>query len=338
MKKLVIVGPLVLLLLFGMLLAGLATRIIGGGSPSMGAMRDIPPQYLALYQAAADTCPGLPWPVLAAIGKVETNHGRSTAEGVAQGTNFAGAAGPMQFGIGGKAGNTWGGAPVHRVPPQVGYGTDGDGDGIANVYHPPDAIFGAARYLCANGAERGADLPGAIFAYNHANWYVTKVLAFASGYAAGPAAPLPSGPAVEKAVAFAYTQLGTPYKWGATGEGFYDCSGLMLKAYEQGGVPLPRTSREQWFAGARVSDPDDLQPGDLVFFAYDLTDPGTIHHVGIYIGAGNMIDAPHRGAVVTMRPAITRGDYIGAVRPTAGLAETAPTTTTPGAGAGPGQR
>jgi cell wall-associated NlpC family hydrolase len=112
----------------------------------------------------------------------------------------------------------------------------------------------------------------------------------------------------------------------------------MLKAYQQGGVPLPRTSREQWFAGARVSDPGDLQPGDLVFFAYDLTDPGTIHHVGIYIGAGNMIDAPHQGAVVTMRPAITRGDYIGAVRPTAGLAETAPTTTTPGAGAGPGQR
>jgi cell wall-associated NlpC family hydrolase len=338
MKKLVIIGPLVLLLLLGMLLAGLATRIIGGGSPSMGAMRDIPPQYLALYQAAADTCPGLPWPVLAAIGKVETNHGRSTAEGVAQGTNFAGAAGPMQFGIGGKAGNTWGGTPVHRVPPQVGYGTDGDGDGVANVYHPADAIFASARYLCAHGAERGADLPRAIFAYNHDDWYVTKVLAFASGYAAGPAAPLPSGPAVEKAVAFAYTQLGTPYRWGATGEGFYDCSGLMLKAYQQGGVPLPRTSREQWFAGARVSDPDDLQPGDLVFFAYDLTDPGTIHHVGIYIGAGNMIDAPHRGAVVTMRPAITRGDYIGAVRPTAGLAETAPTTTTPGAGAGPGQR
>ena len=88
-----------------------------------------------------------------------------------------------------------------------------------------------------------------------------------------------------------------------------------------------------------MSDPGDLQPGDLVFFAYDLTDPGTIHHVGIYIGAGNMIDAPHQGAVVTMRPAITRGDYIGAVRPTAGLAETAPTTTTtPGAGANPGQR
>jgi cell wall-associated NlpC family hydrolase len=92
---------------------------------------------------------------------------------------------------------------------------------------------------------------------------------------------------------------------------------LTQRAYSKGGVTLPRTSREQWYFGARVLNPDDLQPGDLVFFAHDLTDPATIHHVGIYIGAGNMIDAPHKGAVVSMRPAIGRGDYIGAVRPTA---------------------
>jgi cell wall-associated NlpC family hydrolase len=73
-----------------------------------------------------------------------------------------------------------------------------------------------------------------------------------------------------------------------------------------------------------VPNPDDLQPGDLVFFAHDLTDPATIHHVGIYIGAGNMIDAPHKGAVVSIRPAVGRGDYIGAVRPTAALPAPAP--------------
>jgi hypothetical protein len=317
MKKLLIAVPLVLLLLLGLLLAGLVTRIIGGGPPSLGAMRDIPPEYLPLYQAAADTCPGLPWPVLAAIGKVESDHGRSTAPGVTVGENFAGAAGPMQFGIGGKAGNTWGGQPVHQVPPQVGYGTDGDGDGVASVYQPADAIFSAARYLCANGAMRGADLPRAIFSYNHADWYVTKVLAVASSYAAGPGVALPAGPAVEQAVAFAFSQLGKPYLWGAAGEAYYDCSGLTQRAYSKGGVTLPRTSRDQWYAGARVLNPDDLQPGDLVFFAHDLTDPATIHHVGIYIGAGNMIDAPHQGAVVSIRPALGRGDYIGAVRPTA---------------------
>jgi len=317
MKKLVIGVPVALLLVISLLVVGLATRIIGGSGPSAGAMADIPPEYLTLYQSAADTCPGLPWQVLAAIGKKETNHGRLGAPGVWSGMNFAGAAGPMQFGIGGKAGNTWGGAPVRQVPPDLKYGMDGNGDGIASVYHPADAIFSAARYLCANGAGQGGDLTRAIFAYNHADWYVSQVLAVASGYAAGVAG-LPSGPTVERAVKFAFEQLGKPYLWGGTGEeGAFDCSGLTMRAYQAGGMQIPRTSREQWYHGARVGNPADLLPGDLVFYAYDLGDPGTIHHVGIYIGAGNMIDAPRRNTVIRIEPAL-RGDYIGAVRPAAG--------------------
>jgi hypothetical protein len=326
MKKLAIGVPVAVLLVVGLLVTGLATRIIGGGTPSAGAMADIPPAYLALYQRAADTCPGLPWPVLAAIGKKETNHGRLNAAGVWSRANFAGAAGPMQFGIGGKAGNTWGGAPVRQVPPNLKYGMDGNGDGIANVYDPADAIFSAAGYLCANGGGQGGDLTRAIFAYNHADWYVSGVLAIASGYAAGGAAGLPSGPTVERAVAYAYSQLGKPYEWGATGEqGAFDCSGLTMAAYKAGGLQIPRTSREQWYAGARVSDPADLLPGDLVFYAYDLGDPSTIHHVGIYIGAGNMVDAPRRNTVIRIEP-VLRGDYIGAVRPSAAAAPTSSTT------------
>jgi hypothetical protein len=246
--------------------------------------------------------------VLAAIGKVESDHGRSTAPGVTSGANFAGAAGPMQIGIGGKAGNTF-----------AGYAVDADGGG-ADVYNPPDAVFTAANYLCRNGAARGADVAKAVFAYNHADWYVTKVLAVASGYAATQGLPpgAPAGDVAAAAVQFAYSQLGRPYKWGATGQqGFYDCSGLMLQAYRAGGVELPRTSREQWFHGARVWNVGDMQPGDLVFYAYNLADPSTIHHVGIYIGAGNMIDAPYTGAFVRVTPFL-RGDFIGAVRPTAG--------------------
>jgi len=245
--------------------------------------------------------------VLAAIGKVETDHGRSTAPGVHSGANFAGAAGPMQIGIAGKAGNTF-----------AGYAVDADGGG-ANVYSPVDAIFTAANYLCQNGASRGADVAGAIFAYNHADWYVTKVLAIASTYAASQGLP-PGAPAQEVAAAavqFAYSELGKPYRWGATGElGFYDCSGLMLRAYQKGGITLPRTSRQQWYAGARVWNVADMLPGDLVFYAYNTADPATIHHVGIYIGAGNMIDAPYTGANVRITP-FMRGDFIGAVRPTA---------------------
>jgi hypothetical protein len=315
----------VVFLVLALMALALSTSLIGGGTPSPQAQQDIPPQLLPVYQTAADSCPGLPWSVLAAIGKVETDHGRSTAPGVRSGANFAGAAGPMQIGIGGKAGNTF-----------AGYAIDADGGG-ANVYSPVDAIFTAANYLCQNGAGRGADVAGAIFAYNHADWYVTKVLAIASTYAASEGLP-PGAPAQEVAAAavqFAYSQLGKPYKWGATGElGFYDCSGLMLRAYQKGGITLPRTSRQQWYAGARVWNVADMLPGDLVFYAYNTADPATIHHVGIYIGAGNMIDAPYTGANVRITPFL-RGDFIGAVRPTTAATPagtSAPTTATATAG------
>ncbi len=121
---------------------------------------DIPPAYLALYRSAAATCPGLSWAVLAGIGKEETNHGRSTLPGVRSGANFAGAMGPMQFLAG-----TW-----------AEYGRGGD------VYDPRDAVPGAARLLCANGARDGRDVPGAVYAYNHAWWYVRAVLDFARAY------------------------------------------------------------------------------------------------------------------------------------------------------------
>jgi cell wall-associated NlpC family hydrolase len=300
-------------LVLGLMAVGLSTSLIGGGAPSQDAQRDIPPPLLPVYQTAADSCPGLPWSVLAAIGKVETDHGRSIAPGVRSGANFAGAAGPMQIGVGGKAGNTW-----------AAYAVDADGGG-ADVYNSVDAIFTAANYLCQNGANKGADVAGAVFAYNHADWYVTKVLAIASTYAASQGLP-PGAPAEEvtaAAVRFAYNQLGTPYRWGATGDGFYDCSGLTQAAYKNGGVDIPRVSREQWKSGARVWQVSQMLPGDLVFYAYNTADPATIHHVGIYIGAGNMIDAPYTGATVRITP-FMRGDFIGAVRPTATAAPAAP--------------
>jgi cell wall-associated NlpC family hydrolase len=105
----------------------------------------------------------------------------------------------------------------------------------------------------------------------------------------------------------------------------------MLRAYQAGGIDLPRTSREQWKAGARVWEVAQMQPGDLVFYAYNTADPSTIHHVGIYIGAGNMIDAPYTGANVRITPFL-RGDFIGAVRPTAAQAPAEATTATTAAG------
>jgi hypothetical protein len=145
----------------------------GQPRPSPAATADIPAGYLRLYQAGAGRCPGLSWTVLAAIGKVESNHGRAPLPGVRSGWNHAGAAGPMQFGIGtGRAGNAW-----------IRFGRDYDHDGHISVYDPGDAIPAAAGYLCAHGAHRHLDQ--ALYAYNHSWDYVAKVKAIARRYAAG---------------------------------------------------------------------------------------------------------------------------------------------------------
>ncbi len=123
-----------------------------------------PTTYLALYQeSAARYCPGLSWTVLAAIGEVESGDGAN------MGPSTAGALGPMQF-----LPSTW-----------QRWGTDGFGDtGAPNIMNPFDAVPAAARYLCAaGGAQGGSALYQAIFAYNHADWYVSEVLAIAREYA-----------------------------------------------------------------------------------------------------------------------------------------------------------
>jgi hypothetical protein len=138
--------------------------------PSAAARADIPTSYLALYRQAAGRCPGLSWSVLAAVGKVESDHGRSRLPWVRSAWNRAGAAGPMQFGIGvGRAGNAW-----------ARYGADYDHDGRRSVYDPGDAIPAAARYLCAAGAPRRLDQ--ALYAYNHSWAYVAKVKTIAARY------------------------------------------------------------------------------------------------------------------------------------------------------------
>jgi membrane-bound lytic murein transglycosylase B len=124
----------------------------------------LPPsaQYLALYHGASTICPGLSWTVLAAIGQVESGHGRN------MGTSSAGAQGPMQF----------------EPATFAAYAVDGDHDGVKNIMDPADSIYTASHYLCANGAGRGPGaLSAAILHYNHASWYVEMVLKLASEYA-----------------------------------------------------------------------------------------------------------------------------------------------------------
>jgi peptidoglycan DL-endopeptidase CwlO len=138
----------------------------GQPTPSRAAVADIPAGYLRLYRSAGVRY-RIPWPVLAAIGKVESDHGRTRLPGVRSGSNWAGACGPMQIGCvpGSKAGNSWA---------RYGHGRPHD---------PTNAIPGAARYLVDHGARHNLDR--AIYAYNHSWAYVARVKALARRYARG---------------------------------------------------------------------------------------------------------------------------------------------------------
>ncbi len=119
----------------------------------------------------------------------------------------------------------------------------------------------------------------------------------------------PTSTQAQKAVAFAYAQLGQPYQWGATGPGSYDCSGLAQAAWASAGVSIPRTTYEQWAALPHVST-SALEPGDLLYM-------DGIGHVAIYVGNNEIIDAPQTGSNVEKVP--LAGWYastlVGAARP-----------------------
>jgi cell wall-associated NlpC family hydrolase len=113
---------------------------------------------------------------------------------------------------------------------------------------------------------------------------------------------------------WALRQIGRPYQWGGAGPDTYDCSGLTMQAWARAGVQLLHYTGYQWQEGPHVPL-EDLQRGDLLFFATNTADPGTIHHVGIYIGNGMMVDAPYTGVDVRIDSMYQPGGLIGAVRP-----------------------
>ncbi|WP_285572170.1 NlpC/P60 family protein [Actinoallomurus iriomotensis] len=273
----------------------------------------IPADYLALYKKAGEQY-GIPWNLLAGIGKVETDHGRSPLPGVHSGENEAGAGGPMQF-----IPSTW-----------AAYGVDGNGDGRKDRYDLADAIPAAARYLKASGAPSRTE--AAIFAYNHSRKYVQDVLAWAARYGSGGVAALPvsssgcSGQivptsvpagAIGQVIAYAMAQRGKPYIWGAEGPNAFDCSGLVVAAYRVIGLPLPRTTFEEWRTGVRVPRGQE-QPGDLVFFdSGPGSSPDNPGHVGLVIGNGMMVQAPRTGDVVKVSSYTSRTNLVGFTRPMA---------------------
>lgn len=162
-------------LVFGIvILIGVGSNNNGGcgGGPSTAGQPPMIQYYILAAQAAGLGPDGYAY--LAGINNVESNFDASTLPGVHSGANAYGAAGPMQIGIGGASGNTWGGLAA-SIPADLPGGV-----APPSVYNNADAIYAAAFYLKQSGAP--ANWPGAIFAYNHAGWYVSEVSGYAQSY------------------------------------------------------------------------------------------------------------------------------------------------------------
>ncbi len=236
------------------------------------AIGEIPPDQLAVMQQVSLQT-GIPWQVLAAMSKVESDFGRNMA------VSSAGALGYCQFMPG-----TW-----------AAYGMDGNSDGVADPYDFRDCIPAMGRYLMANGAP--ADLLRAIYAYNHSWAYVNKVLAWSAGYGYVDPASIPA-----RVVELARSRIGAPYVWGAAGPNTFDCSGLVLWVYGQLGLQAPRTAQQQ-FEWAVPIDLSQLQPGDLTFYENTYSpSPDRITHVGIYTGGATVVMATTSGDFVREVP------------------------------------
>ncbi|MER6442802.1 bifunctional lytic transglycosylase/C40 family peptidase [Streptomyces sp. NPDC001185] len=219
-------------------------------------------------------------------------------------------------------------------------GEDANSDGLADPHNADDAALGAAVYLCGNGRDlaQRAQLKAAVFQYNHSDAYVANVLGWIDQYTAAARTPdlgRVSGKAKDVLDA-ALSQRGVPYSWGggntsgasygiccspsgrsgAAVKGF-DCSGLTTYAYAQAGIRLPRTAAAQASAGRRIPvslGKGSLRAGDLVFYAYAPGRDSTIYHVGIYLGGGQMVNAPRPGTVVRLDAVDAMPGFAGGAR------------------------
>ena len=327
-----VVGLMVLL--FGVALAG---AMQDEDAPQAGAPGGLNPESVPgwavpLLQRAAGTCPEVTAPVLAAQIQQESGWNPNATGPTRGGSN---AQGLTQF-----MPATW-----------ASSGTDGDGDGRADPMNPADAVQSQARYMCGQIQQvKGAQLSGdvldlALASYNagfgavrkaqgippypETQHYVRTIRGLIGRYSAPAGQQIaPASGGVAAAIAAAHEVEGTPYAWGggtttgpSEGVGIdqgvrgFDCSSLVRYAYYRGtggGLTLPRTTTTQYAATqGHPVDPHALAPGDLLFYGK----PGTMHHVAIALGNGQMIEAPQSGQTVHTTPVRLQGDFHAATRP-----------------------
>ncbi|MER6956493.1 bifunctional lytic transglycosylase/C40 family peptidase [Streptomyces sp. NPDC000618] len=314
----------VMLLIIGVyLVAGNIVNGVGAGSVGL-AKGAVPSAYQALVRKWGNLCTAINPALLAAQLYQESGWDPDVV-------SSADARGIAQF-----IPSTW-----------ATHGVDGDGDGDRDIWDPNDAIPSAASYDCDlakyvktvpgdvtnnmlaayNAGPDRVIRAGGVPAISETQNYVKTIRTLEKSFAAPVSRVDPSKQAAG-AIYYAQKKLGTPYLWGGNGTaeqgGRFDCSGLTKAAYESVGITLPRVANDQYNAGPHPAR-SELLPGDLVFFSTDLGNSRAIHHVGIYVGGGYMIDAPYTGAVIRFDP-IDTAEYFGATRVTEDGAKALPTT------------
>ncbi|MEV8563562.1 bifunctional lytic transglycosylase/C40 family peptidase [Streptomyces sp. NPDC051917] len=217
---------------------------------------------------------------------------------------------------------------------------DGNDDHVADPHNADDAALSAAVYLCGGGRDltQRSRLKTAILQYNHSSEYLANVLEWIDQYTAAakdPGLKNVSGKA-RTVIEAALSQRGVPYSWGGgntSGSSYgvccspngksgasikgFDCSGLTAYAYARAGIRLPRVAAAQASVGKRIPanlGTSALKPGDLVFYAYAPDRNSTIYHVGIYVGSGQMVNAPRPGTVVRLDSVNAMSGYAGGAR------------------------
>ena len=245
--------------------------------------------------------------MLAGIGKVECDHGRNPDPACWQegAENAAGAGGPMQF-----LAATW-----------QEYGIAASGSGTPDRWNPADAIVSAANFLKANGAPD--NIEQAVFAYNHSD-----SLRAAGARLGGPVRERLRRRRERVSAGHRGGRVARPGRAGrgqptrlpssapptagaATSRAASTAPASCRPPTQPRGIALPRVAQAQYDAGPPVPAGQPLQPGDLVFFG---ADPADVTHVGIVVSPGEMVDAPHTGAVVRIEP-YSWPDFLGATRP-----------------------
>ncbi|MET3689618.1 cell wall-associated NlpC family hydrolase [Priestia megaterium] len=278
----------------------------------------IPKEYIPIYKAAGEKY-NIPWTLIAAIHRVETNFGQDLN------TSSVGAIGHTQFmvktwvGWSFPGGTRLGDASISKetlmspaaISKYGGFGVDGDGDGKADPYNVTDAMYSTANYLAANGGASG-NYQKAVFAYNRATWYVSRVMGFMKEYTNGSveAVSIKGGSAkgseaIEKAIKVGSSIVGkSPYVWGGgRNQGDidarkFDCSSYVRWAYSSAGVdlgPVSATTTDTLVKLGKVVKASEMKRGDVIFFdTYKING-----HVAIYLGDGKFLnDSSSQGVSV----------------------------------------